>query len=243
MKLNTVIVDNDKSAIKLVKSYCHDSNLANVVETFDNPLEFINTSSSIDFDLCMLDINLPVIDGVTVTRLLNGKPFIFVTASKDRLKEAMDVSPIDIISKPVIRERLNDALVKAHSNLVHLEEKAGIHKKEYASFRICGNHTKVLLKLNDILFIRSDDKDPRNKYIMMRDGSAHLLRDCTFEYLLVLAPRLIRINVSEMILPELIKGYDNETITIDFPTKENKVRRLTLSRTFKKDFYYRLSLL
>jgi DNA-binding LytR/AlgR family response regulator len=243
MKLNTVIVDSDKPTLELVKGYCHDSNLANVVETFNSPLDFLNASSSMDYDLCVLDINLPVIDGLTVVRLLNGKPFIFVTASQNRLKEALEVSPVGIISKPVIQGRLNDALVKAHFNLSHLEEKFRMQKKEYESFRIYGNHSKVLIKLGDILFVRSDDKDPRNKHVLMRNGNNLLLKDCTFEYLLSLIPKLMRINVSEMILPELIKSYDSETITIDFPVKDNKVKRLSLSRSFKKDFHNRLSLL
>lgn len=243
MKLNTVIVDSDKPTLELVKGYCHNSNLANVVKTFNSPLDFLNAPSSMNYDLCVLDINLPVIDGLTVVRTLNGKPFIFVTASKDRLKEAMDASPVDIISKPVIQDKLNGALVRAHFSLSHAAEKNLTCTKKYESFRICGNQSKVFLKLGDILFVRSDDKDPRNKHIMMRDGCGHLLKDCTFEYMLSLIPDLIRINVSEMILPELIKSYNNETITIEFPLKENKIKRLSLSRSFKKDFHNRLSLL
>jgi len=242
MKLNAVIIDSDRPALELVKGYCHDSKLVNVVETFNNPREFVDASPSIDFDLYLLDINLPVIDGLTVVRMLNGKPFIFVTASNTRLREAMEASPVAIISKPVMRERLNDALAKAHYNLSHTEI---MHppKKEFGAFFTNHSRSKTLLKLSDILFVCADDKDARNKNVLMRDGKTHLLMNCKFDDLLSITPGLVRINKSELVLMEMIKGYGHDVISIEFPLEKNTVKQFTLSRTFKKDFHNRISLL
>ena len=242
MKLNAIIVDSDRPALELMKSYCRDSKFVNVVETFSNSREFVDASPSIDFDLYLLDINLPVIDGLTVVRMLNGKPFIFVTASNTRLREAIEASPVAIISKPVMIERLNNALEKAHRNLSH-SEKICVPKKEFAAFFTNHSRNKTLVKLSDILFVSADDKDARNKNVLMRDGKTHLLMNCTFDYLLALAPGLIRINKSELVLTEMIKGYGHDIISIEFPLENNRVKQFTLSRTFKRDFHNRISLL
>ncbi|HXB10534.1 MAG TPA: hypothetical protein VNZ45_00995 [Bacteroidia bacterium] len=141
-----------------------------------------------------------------------------------------------------MRERLNNALEKAHYNLSQAER---IHspKKEFAAFFTNHNRNKTLLKLSDILFVSADNKDARNKNVLMRDGKTHLLMNCTFGYLLALTPGLVRINKSELILVEMIKGYGHDVINIELPLEKNTVRQFTLSRTFKKDFHNRISLL
>jgi len=96
--------------------------------------------------------------------------------------------------------------------------------------------------LTDILFVYSDDKDARNKHVLIRDGKTHVLMNCTFDHLLALTPGLVRINGSELVLLELIKDYGHDVITIDFPLEKNRVKQLTLSRKFKKDLHNRVSL-
>src|ERR1700756_3856913 len=109
-KLRCVLVDNDLSAHQTVRDLCSHTELAEVTRSYDNSKTFLKEQNKLEYDVCMLDIGLPELDGLVVAQLLNGKPVIFVTGQETRLREAIDFGPVDILFKPFRKERLYNAL-------------------------------------------------------------------------------------------------------------------------------------
>lgn len=71
-------------------------------------------------DIVLLDLQMPELDGLGVVRSLRGdrRPvIIFVTAHEQHALEAFDVGAIDYLLKPVRRERLEKAILKAKRQL------------------------------------------------------------------------------------------------------------------------------
>jgi DNA-binding LytR/AlgR family response regulator len=71
-------------------------------------------------DIVLLDLQMPELGGLGVVRLLrgDGRPvIIFVTAHEEHALEAFDVGAIDYLLKPVRRERLEKAILKATRQL------------------------------------------------------------------------------------------------------------------------------
>lgn len=71
-------------------------------------------------DVVLLDLQMPELDGLAVVRSLRQerKPLIiFVTAYERHAAEAFDVDAIDYLLKPVRRERLERAIMKAERQL------------------------------------------------------------------------------------------------------------------------------
>ncbi len=71
-------------------------------------------------DIVLLDLQMPELDGLGVVRSLRGdrRPvIIFVTAHEQHALEAFDVGAIDYLLKPVRRERLEKAILKAQRQL------------------------------------------------------------------------------------------------------------------------------
>lgn len=71
-------------------------------------------------DIVLLDLQMPELDGLGVVRSLRGdrRPvIIFVTAHEQHALEAFDVGAIDYLLKPVRRERLEKAILKAQRHL------------------------------------------------------------------------------------------------------------------------------
>lgn len=71
-------------------------------------------------DIVLLDLQMPELDGLGVVRALRGdrRPvIIFVTAHEQHAIEAFDVGAIDYLLKPVRRERLEKAILKAQRQL------------------------------------------------------------------------------------------------------------------------------
>ena len=71
-------------------------------------------------DVVLLDLQMPELDGLAVVRSLRGdkKPvIIFVTAFERYALDAFDVGAVDYLLKPVRRERLEKAILKAERQL------------------------------------------------------------------------------------------------------------------------------
>jgi DNA-binding LytR/AlgR family response regulator len=71
-------------------------------------------------DIVLLDLQMPELDGLAVVRSLRGdrKPaIIFVTAFEKYALDAFDVDAVDYLLKPVRRERLEKAILKAERQL------------------------------------------------------------------------------------------------------------------------------
>src|SRR5262249_20315604 len=71
-------------------------------------------------DVVVLDLQMPELDGLAVVRSLRGdkKPvIIFVTAFERYALDAFDVGAVDYLLKPVRRERLETAILKAERQL------------------------------------------------------------------------------------------------------------------------------
>ncbi|MBI4910838.1 MAG: response regulator transcription factor [Acidobacteria bacterium] len=75
-------------------------------------------------DVAMLDLQMPGMDGLTLSGTLtpNQRPLvIFVTAFHKHALEAFDAGAIDYLLKPVRKERLEAALIKAGSVLAGMK--------------------------------------------------------------------------------------------------------------------------
>ncbi len=71
-------------------------------------------------DVVLLDLQMPELDGLGVVRSLRGdkRPvIIFVTAFEKYALDAFDVGAVDYLLKPVRRERLEKAILKAERQL------------------------------------------------------------------------------------------------------------------------------
>ena len=134
-----------------------------VVKAFNDPLKLMQASTRLDFDLCILDIEMPGLNGLEVAQLLHGKPVIFITAYKEFAAEAFDLDAIDYIRKPIQKERLEKAVTKAAKFI----EKG---KSEKQFMQLNTNKGKALLGFEQLLLITSADKDKRDKVAYLENG-------------------------------------------------------------------------
>ena len=239
-RISCVIVDNDIFSREMLVDHCRSLPYINLVGIFQSPERFLETLPSQKFDVCLLDMNMPGMTGVQVAQQLDGQSVIFVTAEENMLKDALSLSPIDIVLKPVEANRFRDAMTKAYY-LLNAQRQIHRNGKECELLNVDGVRGKVKFRLADILYIHSDKDDPRHKYVITRDGNTQRVMDCKFEKLLALAHNLVRINCSEVVSLELVKQYGKDVVTIEDPAFNGGVRDLTLNRTFRKEFKERIS--
>lgn len=206
-----------------------------VVKAFNNPDLFLSEIPELDFDLCILDIEIPMISGLEVANLLQGKLIIFATAYKEFALDAFELDAVDYLQKPIKKERLQMAVQKAlkRSQLQN-------PPKKYVQLQ--ADKGKILLYFDKIYYIRTALLDSRDKEVVKEDGSVIVLKNISFEKLLDLLPTsdFCRINKHEIIKISIVQFFSADLITTNCMFK-GKNLVLTLGNSFKKDFLSKLT--
>ena len=201
-----------------------------VVKAFNNPAMFLSEVSELDFDLCILDIEMPMISGIEVANLLQGKLIIFATAYKEFALDAFELDAVDYLQKPIKKERLQMAVQKALKRINH-----DISVKKFMHWQ--ANKGKTLLYFDKINYIKTASFDSRDKEVLLDDGSELTLKNISFEKLQELLPssEFCRINKHEIIRLLTVRFFSADQITTNI-TYKNKNLVLTLGNTYKKEF-------
>ncbi|MDX3908711.1 MAG: LytTR family DNA-binding domain-containing protein [Sphingobium sp.] len=125
MTIRTMIVDDEPLAIERLQMLCAREPRISLVGTASDGEAALRMVEGLDPDLLMLDIAMPLLDGIGVARavgLLGIRPaVIFVTAFEGFAVEAFDLAAIDYLLKPVAHERLVRAIDRVETALAHVQ--------------------------------------------------------------------------------------------------------------------------
>tara|TARA_R110000772_G_scaffold236115_1_gene347753 strand:- start:102 stop:785 length:684 start_codon:yes stop_codon:yes gene_type:complete len=111
--MKVIIVDDEPRAIELIASYLEHFSSFELVSTFRNglkALEFLNTNS---IDVVFLDINMPHLSGLSLSKMIDSKTdIIFTTAYSEHALESYEVNALDYLLKPISLERFSKTITK-----------------------------------------------------------------------------------------------------------------------------------
>jgi CheY-like chemotaxis protein len=109
-----VVDDNQTNRLVLGKTL---EMLGAQVRFAENGAEALDSSASADFDLVLMDLAMPVMDGIEATARLRGRgvvtPIIAVTAQLVQLSDLLDKGFDDYIAKPISIPLIAEALAYA----------------------------------------------------------------------------------------------------------------------------------
>ena len=117
--LRTLIVDDEPLAVERLQVICARLEGVTVVGTAGDGEAGLRLIDALDPDLVLLDMTMPLTDGLTVARTLGSRAkspaVIFVTAHDAFAVEAFDLDAVDYVLKPVSPERLQRAIQRVGS--------------------------------------------------------------------------------------------------------------------------------
>lgn len=231
IKLRCLLLDDELPGLTYLKMLCEQLPELEVVKAFNSPDIFLKEVPNLDFDLCILDIEMPAMNGLHVANLLQGKPVIFVTAYKEFAAEAFDLDAIDYVRKPVKKERLQQAIQKAASRISKSSS-----AKNFVQLNT--DKGKALLFFDQVGYIKTSDSDSRDKTVQLLDGTILTLKNISFEKLLEVLPsdQFSRVNKKELVAIKSVHFFSHDEITTSIPQSSGKPLVLTLSESYRQEF-------
>jgi len=113
-KVSCLIVDDEPIARDIIQTYCGHLEQLQVVASCGNALEAKQVLQQQKIDILFLDINMPVMDGISFVKTLKNPPqIIFTTAYKEYAHNAFDLAACDYLLKPFSFDRFIIAVDKA----------------------------------------------------------------------------------------------------------------------------------
>ncbi|OFY50498.1 MAG: two-component system response regulator [Bacteroidetes bacterium GWF2_41_31] len=236
-KLKCLLLDDELKGLSYLKMLCEQIPELEVVKAFNSPVKFCADLSKLDYDLCILDIEMPEMNGLQVANLLNGCPVIFTTAYKEYAADAFDLNAVDYIRKPLTKERLEKAVKKALS--LHNNAK---ETKEF--FHLNTNKGKAILFFDKIAYIKTSENDSRDKVARLFNGEEFVLKNITFDKLTDLLPTadFCRINKKEILSIKAVQVFSFDEITSNLISDQGKNIKLSLSENYRNEFLQKVKI-
>lgn len=202
--MTAIIVDDEPRAIDLLESYLQHFSQIHLVGTYRNGLKAFERLSQQPVDLVFLDINMPHISGIDLSRLLPPKTkVIFTTAYSEYAVESYEVEAVDYLLKPISFERFARAITKVLVMPV-------LPNDQPETVLVKSGSEVHQLRLDELLFLEKDGNYltyhlPERK-VLVRSSVADALRGL---------PEWFRqIHKSYAVNFRLVKRFDRESVYV-----------------------------
>ncbi|MES2796366.1 MAG: LytTR family DNA-binding domain-containing protein [Bacteroidota bacterium] len=230
--MNCIIIDDEASAINILKRYIEDVPNLNLLSSFENSIEGLQYVNNNNVELIFLDINMPNLNGISFMSLLNNKSkVILTTAYSEYALEGYKYDVIDYLLKPFSFESFLKASMKAIGQsaeaqlaqafapvedyiMVQTENKGKYKKINYSEI----NYAEAMLNYAAIVTL---------------NGERVVLHISMKELIERLPPQLfIRIHKSYIVALKQIKYIEASEVIL-----QNEVQKLPLGLTYKDSLF------
>ncbi len=237
-KLKCLLLDDELAALSYTRLLCEQMPGVEVVKAFNDPLKFMEAAGTLDFNTCVLDIQMPGLNGLDVAAQLKSKIIIFTTAHKEFAAEAFDLNAVDYIRKPLEKERFELAMHKAMARF----ENGRLPESTQHIWNT--DKGKTPLAFDDMLYIAASETDSRDKTVLMKNGSRLTIKNMRFEKLLGTLPaaKFCRINKKEIIALHAVTHFDASHISTGIVLK-NTPAVFYLSSVYRSLFLQKMKVL
>ena len=104
--MDCIIVDDEEMSQKAMKHLVSQVPYLNLIGTYSNASEAIHALDKNNVDLMLLDIEMPIMNGIEFVKSLKNPPItILATSKKEYALEAFEYNVIDYLVKPVAVDR------------------------------------------------------------------------------------------------------------------------------------------
>ena len=205
-KLRCIVVDDEPLAVKMLEGFVERTPFLELAGSYNDPVLALSEIRSIGPEIVFLDIQMPDLDGMELSRMLpEGTRVIFTTAFKQYAFESYEVSALDFLLKPIRYQKFLEAAQKAQEWFALKEAAAPAQSGEKTSAFIKVDGVLRKVEWADILYVEG-----MRDYVMFHLASerqplvTHLTMKAVEE--LLPAKRFMRIHRSFVVNLDHIKS-------------------------------------
>ncbi|MFI5185782.1 MAG: LytR/AlgR family response regulator transcription factor [Chitinophagales bacterium] len=153
--MNCIIVDDNLMARLVMKKLVELVKDLFLVSECENAMEAYNIVNKNHVDLLLLDIEMPGMTGIELTKNLGKKsPFIiFTTAKTDYAVDAFELNVVDYLVKPIEPARFLKAIERVREAMESNKEQVEVRDKEFVFVKDNGILKKI--SADDILYLEA----------------------------------------------------------------------------------------
>ena len=216
MKISCIVVDDEPLAARLIESYVQKTPFLELKGCFTRGTAAFEYLQSNPVDLLFCDIQMPVLSGMELSRMLPEKTrIIFTTAFSQYAVEGFKVRALDYLLKPISYEDFLAAALKAKEYFTPAEPAPAAQAAETQPRSI---FVKTEYRLQQIELDRISYIEGFKDYVRIHlDGEAEpvlsLMRLKSLEESLP-APRFVRVHKSYIVQTSRIEAIERNHIII-----------------------------
>ncbi|HVV95682.1 MAG TPA: LytTR family DNA-binding domain-containing protein [Rhodanobacteraceae bacterium] len=174
--MKALIVDDEPLARERLVALVADIDGVDVAGHAGNGLDALDAALALKPDLVLLDIRMPVMDGLECARhlaTLEAPPaIVFCTAYEDHALAAFEANAVDYLVKPIRIERLRAAIAKAErlAGVIvrKIESAEPGRRRSHLCARVRGS--LVLVPVGEIAYLLAEDK-----YVVVHHAKGEVL--------------------------------------------------------------------
>jgi two-component system, LytTR family, response regulator AlgR len=162
MKLRVLLVDDESLARSRLTTLLGDCTAPGAVVSAEaaDAKQAMNALKLGTFDVVLLDIRMPGIDGITLAQTIaamtHPPAVVFVTAHSEHAVKAFELEAIDYLTKPVRLERLQQTLQKVER---HLQATRGLDPDMAEEVLVIQDRGRTeRIPLSEVLYLKAELK-------------------------------------------------------------------------------------
>lgn len=226
--LDVLIIDDEPLAHRVLLHHLANHDDMRVVKQCYNATEALAWLASNQADLMLLDINMPMLDGMAMLKVLANRPqVVIVSAYQEYALEGFELDVTDYLLKPVSGERLSMALDKVRQRAASDQAPAASQTvseliPDHIVVKVEREQRRILL--NDICYLEA-----YGNYVKVWLGDSMLLVNSTLKKLVAALPEsaFTQIHKSYVVHNHCVIGKDSDSVLL-----ANQVR-LKVGKSFK----------
>lgn len=151
MNLKCCIIDDEPLAVELLASYIEQTPYLTLEASFSSALQAVDRIMQGDIDFVLCDIQLPNLNGIEFSRLVEGKTHVIFTTAFDKYAvESYKVNAVDYLLKPISYAQFLRATQKV---LALCEARSDVSANKADFIYVKSDYKLRQIHLNKILYI------------------------------------------------------------------------------------------
>ncbi|MFI3289257.1 MAG: LytTR family DNA-binding domain-containing protein [Rikenellaceae bacterium] len=215
MRLKTIVIDDEPLALGLIESYVAKTPFLEHIASFYSGIEAVHSEKLAEADLIFLDIQMPTLSGLELSRMVKAETrIIFTTAFNQYALDGYRVNALDYLLKPISYLDFLTSANKALSWFELVERANGVESEsELDSIYVKSEYKLLRIELDRLIYVEGF-KDYVKFYV--EGESRPILSLMSIKRAVDLLPesQFIRVNRSFIVRKDKIKVIERSRIVI-----------------------------